>query len=45
MTKTYRGTGLGLVLSKKIAHLLNASLTLKSEGLNQGTKVTLQFKL
>lgn len=45
MHKTNKGTGLGLVLSQKMANLLNASLSLQSQGLNQGTTARLIFKL
>lgn len=44
MQKKHKGTGLGLSLSKKMADLLGAALTLKSDGLGKGTTAYLIFK-
>jgi len=40
-----KGTGLGLVISRKLASLFNAGLTLESEGEGCGTTATLRLKL
>jgi len=43
MQKKHKGTGLGLSLSKKMASLLGAELTLASDGLGKGTTACLTF--
>ncbi len=43
MQKKHKGTGLGLSLSKKMADLLGAELTLESDGLGKGTTACLIF--
>jgi len=39
----YKGSGLGLSLSKKLAHLVDADVILESEGLGHGTRASLVF--
>jgi signal transduction histidine kinase len=41
MQKQHKGTGIGLSLSQKMAHLLGGDIKIESEGLTKGTSVTL----
>ena len=43
MQHRHKGTGLGLSLSKKMASLLGAELTLESDGLDKGTTACVTF--
>ena len=41
MQKQYKGTGIGLSLSQKMAHLINGNITLESDGITKGTTAKL----
>ncbi len=45
MQKGQKGSGLGLSLSKKMAHLLDGDVTLESDGLAKGCRATLFIKI
>ena len=45
MQKKHKGTGLGLVLAKKLANILGGDIELASQGRGKGTKATLWLPL
>ena len=45
MQKKHKGTGLGLSLSKKMANILGGDITLKSEGLGEGSEALFYLKI
>ncbi len=45
MQKGQKGSGLGLSLSKKMAHLLDGDVTLESDGIGTGCRATLFIKI
>ena len=45
MQKGQKGSGLGLSLSKKMAHLLHGDVTLESDGIGTGCRATLFIKI
>ncbi len=44
-TRKYKGTGLGLVISRKLIELMGGTITLESPGLNKGTTVKITLPL